>query len=90
MSKQNYLNKINQLVKVAGQKTSKFQVIAPYANYTKTNMIKEFKEIIGSEQLEKLITISFSCYFPENGNPCRKCGSCLLREKSLRRTNFII
>lgn len=86
----NYLNKINQLVKVAGQKTSKFQVIAPYANYTKTNMIKEFKEIIGSEQLEKLINISFSCYFPENGNPCGNCGSCLLREKSLRRTNFII
>lgn len=77
----NYINKINDLVKLVGQKTSNFNVVAPFAKSTKTNMLKQFSR--ENQFLDDLLEISFSCYFPnENGDPCGKCGSCLLREKS--------
>ena len=82
----NYINKINALVKLAGQKTSNFSVVAPFAKYTKTNMLEFYKNQYGFENLEKLLNISFSCYFPIDNKPCGKCGSCLLREKSISRS----
>lgn len=84
----NYINKINALVKLAGQKTSNFSVVAPYSKYTKTKMLSEFKSNYSEELLEKLMDLSFSCYFPEEGKPCGKCGSCKLREVAISRSNL--
>lgn len=82
----NYINKMNNLIKVAGQKTSNFSLVSPFSKMTKTNMLEFYKNQYGFENLEKLLNISFSCYFPIDNKPCGKCGSCLLREKSISRS----
>jgi len=84
----NYIEKLNQLVKVAGQKTSKFQVVAPYSKFTKTKMISDFKSKYPNDLLRNLLDLSFSCYFPEEGKPCGKCGSCNLRETAIQRSTL--
>ena len=86
----NYIAKMNQLIKLAGQKTSNFQLIAPFAKHTKTKMIEIFKNVHGDEMLEKLLNIAFSCYFPKpDGSPCNECGSCNLRNLSQKRSNLV-
>lgn len=82
----NYIDKMNNLIKVAGQKTSNFSLVSPFSKMTKTNMLEFYKNQYGFENLEKLLNISFSCYFPIDNKPCGKCGSCLLREKSISRS----
>ena len=74
-----FITAMNHLIKVGGQKSMNFEVHAPYVNRTKTEMVKD-----AYEKNFKLDT-SFSCYFPVNGEPCGKCGSCLLRENALKR-----
>jgi len=75
-----FINKMNDLVKVAGQNSYNFEVQAPYKNYTKTKMIEDAVENNYDFQ------DSFSCYFPEeNGKPCGKCGSCILRKTAVER-----
>lgn len=82
----NYIDKMNSLVKIAGQKTINFSVVAPYKNYTKTKMLTTFVSKFGSKLLNEILDLSFSCYFPnENGGACGTCGSCLLRNKSVER-----
>lgn len=79
----NYIEKMNQLIKVAGQKTSNFKVVAPYSKMTKTKMIEHFRQFHIEELTESLLNIAYSCYFPkEDGKPCGSCGSCLLRTAS--------
>ena len=80
----NFTEKLNQLIKLSGQKTSNFTLVAPFAKKTKTKMVEYFLNH-SSEKLKKLaknlINISYSCYFPkENGDACGKCGSCILRD----------
>jgi len=78
-----FTNRMNDLVKVAGQNSYNFEVQAPYKNCTKTRMIESAIENNYDFQ------DSFSCYFPkEDGNPCGECGSCLLREKAIKRSNM--
>ena len=85
----NYIEKMNQLVKVAGQKTSNFQIVAPFAKSTKTKMIGDFRNIWGEKLTRSLIDLSFSCYFPDkDGNTCNECGSCKLRSAALNRSYF--
>ncbi len=81
-----WLHKINDLLPRAGKKYHKYwEVIAPYYNKTKINMLKDIYKTIGKRKFNKLLEISFSCYYPkENGEPCGKCGSCLLRQKALK------
>ncbi len=78
-----WLNAIQETVKYGGKSfniTGTYEVIAPYFPRTKTNMIKEFKEEFGKEVIDKLLTFSYSCYYPEpDGLACGKCGSCILR-----------
>lgn len=86
----NYIAKMNQLIKLAGQKTSNFQLVAPFAKHTKTKMIEIFKNVHGGGMLEKLLNIAFSCYFPKpDGSPCNECGSCNLRNISQKRSNLV-
>ena len=85
----NYITKMNQLIKLAGQKTSNFNLVAPFAKFTKTKMIDSFKRRFGNEMLEELLNIAFSCYFPnQDGSPCNECGSCNLRNLSQKRNNL--
>ena len=74
-----FINSINTTLKVAGQHTYNFKVYAPFVNQTKTKMLKIAKEN------NYLIDDSFSCYFPVMGEPCGKCGSCILRENAIKR-----
>jgi len=73
-----FVTTMSKLVKVGGQECSGFNVIAPYVNRTKTAMVKDANE-------NHYLLSSFSCYFPVNGEPCGKCGSCLLKENALKR-----
>lgn len=81
----NYLSKMGSLMRVAGQKTFKFEICAPYANKTKTKMLQDFAEEFSEIKMFELLKSSMSCYFPKDGLPCGKCGSCLLREKSIQK-----
>lgn len=85
----NYIAKMNQLVRIAGQKSINFRVVAPYGNITKTRMLETFKERFGYETLESLMNIAFSCYFPVDGNACGNCGSCLLRNKAINKLSKV-
>jgi 7-cyano-7-deazaguanine synthase in queuosine biosynthesis len=75
-----FIRDINKLIKIGGQSSTYFSVIAPYVNYTKTKMIKD------AVDLKFDFDFTTSCYFPDNdGNPCGSCGSCLLRDNALNR-----
>jgi len=79
-----WLHKINDLLPRAGKSYHKhWQVVAPYHNKTKINMLKDIYKIIGEKKFNELLEISFSCYYPVNNKPCGKCGSCLLRQKAI-------
>ena len=76
-----WLTQMNNLVKVGGQSCEKFEVIAPYVNRTKTEMVKDAIS-------RGFFLDSYSCYFPNaDGSPCGKCGSCILRNNALTRGN---
>ena len=77
----NYLKQFNNLIKVAGQFTNNFEVVAPFANMTKTKMLEWYK----GTYVEDLLQISFSCYFPKDGKACGECGSCVLRNKAIKK-----
>ena len=81
----NYLSKISPLIRLAGQKTYGFEISAPYVNKTKTKMLELFALNYSEKKLFELLKVSFSCYFPQDELPCGKCGSCLLREKSIQK-----
>ena len=77
-----WLENMNKLVKVGGQKCFGFNVIAPFVNKTKTEMLIKFKTLaidMGHEVGFDLRDNTFSCYFPNNGKACGECGSCLLK-----------
>ena len=77
---------INELIKYAGKEYQKVKVIAPFANDTKTRYLLKCKEELGEDKVKELLNVSFSCYYPDkNGNPCGKCGSCLLRQKAVEK-----
>ena len=79
---ENYITKMNEAIKLGGQKTMYTNIVAPYMNMTKTKMIEDIKTIPGYLPL----TLSYSCYFPkEDGKECGKCGSCLLRNNAILR-----
>jgi 7-cyano-7-deazaguanine synthase in queuosine biosynthesis len=79
----NYLKQFNNLIKVAGQFTNNFEVVAPFANMTKTKMLESYRETY----MEDLLGLSFSCYFPKDGDACGECGSCILRNKAIKKIN---
>ena len=81
-----WLENINKLVKVGGQKCFGFNVIAPFVNKTKTEMLIKFKTLaidMGHEVGFDLRNNTFSCYFPVDGRSCGECGSCLLKRNAL-------
>lgn len=75
----------NQEIKYIGQKTSKFNLVAPFANVTKTKMLETALKHRLETGIEYPFHLAFSCYFPVEGKPCRKCGSCLLKENAFLR-----
>jgi len=82
---QAWLLNMNNVLQLGGKKFDRtISLYAPYINKTKKNMLKMFIEEFGLRRFKELIDISFSCYYPKNGNPCGKCGSCILREKALK------
>lgn len=82
-----WLETVNNMVKYGGKDfkiTGTYDVVSPYFERTKTNMLKEFMEKHGFATLEQLLDLSTSCYYPkEDGSPCDECGSCILREKAI-------
>jgi 7-cyano-7-deazaguanine synthase in queuosine biosynthesis len=78
-----WLTHMNNLVKVGGQNSAHFEVVAPYVNRTKTEMVKDALE--NNYYLDH----AFSCYFPNtDGTECGTCGSCLLKNEALCRANI--
>ena len=52
----------------------KVNVVMPYKDYTKTELLKEFIEKGGD--IDEAFKQSFSCYTPINGEPCWECKPC--------------
>lgn len=76
-----WLTHANHIIKVGGQSCEKFEVVAPYVNRTKTEMVKD-------AIFENFFLDSYSCYFPKiDGSSCDECGSCLLKKNALKRGN---
>jgi 7-cyano-7-deazaguanine synthase len=76
-----FITSMNQVVKVGGQSCLNFEVVAPFVNRTKTDMVK-----YAIKHHYDLSTV-YSCYFPkEDGQPCGECGSCLLHDNALARS----
>lgn len=57
------------------------QVVVPFANYTKTDLICAFFEDGGL--LDELNANSWSCHTPDNGKPCGHCQACKARNKAI-------
>ena len=57
------------------------QIVIPFGNYTKTELICKFFEAGGL--LEDLENNSWSCHTPINGKPCGKCQACKARHKAI-------
>lgn len=56
------------------------EVVVPFSNYTKTELICEFMEKGGT--IQELREKTWSCHTPDNGNPCGHCQACKAREKA--------
>jgi 7-cyano-7-deazaguanine synthase len=81
-----WLESVRAMITYGGKKYKETIVSAPFINFTKTNMLKFIIEKFGVGKAMSLMNIAFSCYYPdENGEPCGKCGSCILRQKAWER-----
>jgi len=81
-----WLHRINAMIKVGGQNTFDYSVVAPYVNRTKTAMVAD------AIKNDYILDTSFSCYFPTGltkKDPCGKCGSCLLKANAIERAKAI-
>ena len=79
-----WLEAMNKVVKVGGQKCREFSVLAPFATMTKTNMVKAMKPVL--DRIGFDINNVFSCYFPKSdGVECGECGSCLLKKAAIEK-----
>jgi len=78
-----WLEHTENMLEYGGKRFSNVKLLSPYINRTKINMLKEFKEEFGEDTLLELLDISFSCYYPVNGEACGECGSCLLRKEAV-------
>ena len=86
-----WVQAVENAVMYGGKNYKKVNVITPFINVTKTNMLAYMLKNYGHDKIKKLLDISFSCYYPDkNGKPCGKCGSCILREKAFERATKII
>lgn len=83
-----WLDGAEKVLKYGGKKFKTSKIISPYINDTKTTFIKKFIKEFGDDKLDKLLDISFSCYYPINGKPCGRCGSCILRKKAIERAKI--
>lgn len=89
-----FIDAKNLEIKYIGQKTSKFNLVAPFANVTKTEMLRRakiitdnYESISKSSNMAVPIHLAYSCYFPKkDGSACNECGSCLLRNAAIIRS----
>ena len=78
-----YLDAIGSALSLGGKIAHRINVVSPYAEKTKTEMLKDIAEL---GKMDLVLENSFSCYFPnEDGTPCGKCGSCILRQRARER-----
>ena len=78
-----WLENINKSIRCSGDYSQDFMIVSPFVHKTKTEIMKY---LVNKPKLKQALDISFSCYYPDsNGNPCGKCGSCILREKAFLR-----
>lgn len=78
-------NLFNSVLKKEDSKR-KVKIVVPYRNYTKAELIKLFIDNGGN--IEKLISETWSCHFPKNGNPCGKCSPCKRIKQAINEVNL--
>ncbi len=54
------------------------RVVAPFLGFTKRDIVR-----LGRE-LGAPLDVTWSCYDPQDDEPCRQCGACVEREEALR------
>lgn len=63
------------------RKAKNVQIVIPFANYTKTQLVFEYLKDGGTvDEIEKF---SWSCHTPKNGKPCQKCQACKAKRKAI-------
>jgi len=78
-----WLENINKSIRASGDYSQDFAVVAPFVHKTKTDIASY---LLRNSVAKEAFDLSFSCYYPdENGKPCGKCGSCILRNKAISR-----
>ena len=85
----NWADIVNRAIMYGGKYYKLTSITTPFVNVTKTNMIAFMIKHFGFDKLNKLLDIAFSCYYPdEDGKPCGKCGSCILRANAIKRATI--
>jgi len=75
---------LKNTLEVAGRQGFRLKLRAPLINLTKSEIVALAYYIKAP-----IKELSFSCYYPINGKPCNKCGSCYLRNKAFERAKKI-
>ncbi len=58
------------------------EIVIPFADYTKTQLLKEYLNQGGT--IEELNINSWSCHTPVNDKPCGQCQACKARQKAIK------
>ena len=78
-----FFRNLDKVFKVSGKQNYRLKLRVPLINLTKTEIIA--LAIYHNAPLD----LSISCYYPdENGKPCNKCGSCILRNNAIRNLGY--
>ena len=73
----------NLATKAGVEQRTRLRIEAPLQSMTKAEIVRKASE------LQVDLSLTRSCYDPdENGRPCRRCDSCLLREKGFAEANM--
>lgn len=70
-----FMRLLNSLYKYLDSKES-LSVINPVRNFTKQDEVGVIKEYFG-DKAQKVIDMTFSCYFPVRGKHCGNCPACI-------------
>ena len=71
---QKLLNSLYEELDVLGQGHKQLKLVAPYKEWSKADLLREYIKIGGT--LEEAYNSTFSCYEPVNGCECKHCKPC--------------
>lgn len=68
------LNSLYEELDVLGQGHKELKIVAPYKEWSKADLLKEY--VANGGTLEEAYNVTFSCYEPIDGHECLHCKPC--------------